>query len=397
MKKDRDEGTNKTRVYAPFTDGEEERTAGSRRAKPFNRRQDTGASYDWVYQDQPEKPLFIDLSDELSDEPSEEDAKEKPKKKRGLKKEKVNKKKNKPKKKNGKKQEKQPRNWKNVIGWIMAAVVALGIMAGLYFVFLLDTVKVEGNEQYADASIIELSGLHFGTHMLLCNLDAAKENIQQNPYLKVVSIERSLPRTVVITVQERKETAAIRSMDYDVIIDSEGHVLSIGSGSDLSGLLNVYGISVTGFQVGKPIGDSTDFRTNALLTIFDSLQASELMEEVSEIDLSNTMRVTFRTPGGVTVLIGQPEGLEDKLGWMRDGLASLKRSGVSGGTLDVSARGGAIYSPEQHASQNTDTQEPPPEDTDPAEPPPEDGDPDDGAPADTPEPEDQPTPSPDDV
>lgn len=374
MAKRRDEDSNKTRVYAPTSNGGGERAPGGRRAKPLFGQGSAGVSYGWVRQEQPENPLVVDLEEALEEELEAQKAsaggkaarKDKPAKKKKAKRKNAR----------GKKKKDAPqRDWKNVLSWALAVITALGIMAALYFVFLLDTVVVEGNDLYADSSIAELSGLKANTHMMFCDIGAAAENIEQNPYLKVISVERSLPRTIIITVEERKEMAAIRSSAYDVIIDHEGHVLSIGSGSDLSGLINVYGISVTGFQVGKPIGESTDYRTNALLNIFAGLERLALTEQIAEIDLSNTMRVTFRTAEGITVLIGQPEGLDDKLEWMQDTLLSLRRSGVKDGMLDVSPRGGAIYSP---AAQN----DPVPEDDAPEDGTPEDDTPEDDTPED---------------
>jgi hypothetical protein len=61
---------------------------------------------------------------------------------------------------------------------LIAGVAALGLLLLGYFVFLLETVAVDGNETYSDASIVELSGFHAGTHLLLCDLDKAKAGVR---------------------------------------------------------------------------------------------------------------------------------------------------------------------------------------------------------------------------
>ncbi len=272
----------------------------------------------------------------------------------------------------------QPLDRKKLLAYLIAGVAAVGLLLSGYFVFLLEHIEVDGNEQYSDQSIIELSGLKAGRHMLLCDLNEAKVSIGTNAYLKVVSVKRELPRTIRITVQERQEIAAIVSQGYDVIIDKEGYVLSIGAGSDLSGLLRITGMSQLGFEVNAPIGTRSDFQTQTLLTMIEQLMAFELFDDVSELDLSNPLRVCLYTDEGITVVIGQAENLSDKLAWMRDALPSLRTGGITEGTLDVSAKGGAIFSPdkiiktpqenpEQEAPSNEDPAEDPADPDDPGD------------------------------
>lgn len=249
------------------------------------------------------------------------------------------------KKKKRLKKKREPLDQKRLLIVLITCVAALGLLLLGYFVFLLDTVAVDGNETYSDAGIVELSGFHAGTHLLLCDLNKAKAGIEANPYLKVLSIRRELPRTIRISVEERKEVAALAGQGYDVIIDKEGYVLSIGAGSDLSGLLRVTGMSQLGFHVNQKLGANSDFQTQTLLSMIEQLMTFDLLKDVAELDLSNPLNVCLYTRDGITVTFGQPDDLPGKLAWMRDVLPSLQAGGITGGTLDVSAKGGPIYSP----------------------------------------------------
>ncbi len=243
------------------------------------------------------------------------------------------------------KKERKPLDRRKLIIVLTVLVAAFGLLLSGYFVFLLDTVTVDGNKTHSTDSIVALSGLQRGEHMLMCNLSKVKSNIESNPYLKVVSIQRELPRTVKITVEERKEIATIAGQGYDVIIDKEGYVLSIGAGSDLSNLLRVNGMSQIGFHVNQKLGANSDFQTRALLSMIQQLQEYDLLKDTKELDLSNPLNVCLYTRDGITVTIGQPENLAEKLAWMRDALPSLREGNITSGTLDVSAKGGAIFSP----------------------------------------------------
>ncbi len=251
------------------------------------------------------------------------------------------------KKRHRRNEQKEPSDPRKVLTGLITGVVLASLLLAGWFVFLLEDIQVKGNQQYSADSIISLTGLTAGRHMLLCNLEEAREGVEANPYLKVVSIERKWPRTIVITVEERKEAAVIHTLDGDVIIDLEGHVLSIGSGSDLSHLVWVVGVSLTGYQVNQTIANDTDFQTQTLLTLLEKLQEYDLVSQVAQADISNPLRIWLLTRDGIQVVLGQSTELDDKLTWMKAALPSLQISGITSGTLDVSAKGGAIWSPDK--------------------------------------------------
>lgn len=248
-------------------------------------------------------------------------------------------------KKERQRKQRNPINPKTLLSISIGVVSMALVLAALYFVFIVDTILVEGNARYSESSIIEISELATGRHMLLNNLDKAKARIVANPYLKVVSIERELPRTIHIVIEEREEVAAIAVQDYVVIIDMEGHVLSIGAGSDISSLLRITGISQLGFQVNQKLDTGSDMQIRALMLILEQMEAYSLRADIVSIDLTNPLRLTMQTTDGITVLLGQPENMEQKMYWLRQTLPSLRGGGITQGTLDVSPKGGAIYSP----------------------------------------------------
>ncbi len=240
---------------------------------------------------------------------------------------------------------KEPMDGKRIIALGILIVALIGLLLAAYFMFLVENIEVEGNERYSAQSIVEMSGLLMGRHMLFVNETKAKEGIEQNPYIQVVSIERELPRTLRITVEERKEMAVISVQGYDVVIDSKGHVLSIGAAQSTTGLIHIIGISQLGFQVNQPLGPGSDMQVKALMALLEQLDTHNLNAEVSGIDLSNPLRLTMQTVEGVTVVLGQADNLSDKMDWLRETLPSLRAGNITNGTLDVSAKGGAIYSP----------------------------------------------------
>ena len=228
---------------------------------------------------------------------------------------------------------------------IFGLFIFVCMVAAVYFTFLLSDIIVTGNQQYSANYIVEQSGLEIGQHMFFVDLDEAKANIESNPYLQVNSITYIFPSRVRIDIDERKEVAGLVGLDYNVIIDKNGYVLSMSGGTDLTGLLQVSGISMTGFQLGQRIGESSDFATATLISIINKLEEYELVNYIQSLDLTTPLAITMYTATGFKIFIGQPTDLDKKFSSLKKLLPKFTSSGVATGTLYLSAKGGTVYSP----------------------------------------------------
>lgn len=225
------------------------------------------------------------------------------------------------------------------------AFIVIAVLVALYYTFLLKNIVVSGNETYSDEYIVGLTGLQYGTHMLLCDLDAARTGIEQDPYLQVDAVDYIFPARVRIQVTERKEVAGIIGLDYNIIIDHNGYVLSMGGGTDLSGLLQVTGVSMTGFQVGQRLGQTDDFGTATLVTMINKLEEYLLIDDIASLDLTTPLAIVMYAKNGLKIHVGQPTDLAEKMLSLHKNLPQFVSAGINKGTLYLSARGGTVYSP----------------------------------------------------
>ena len=231
----------------------------------------------------------------------------------------------------------------------IAGIAGIIVLALGFFLFRLSDILVTGNEQYSSDYVIELSGLKLGRHMLFCDLDAAKTGIEQDPYLQVDSVDYLFPSRVRIKVTERKEVAALVGLDYNVIIDHSGYVLSMSGGTDVSGLVQVSGVSMSGFQVGQRLGQSDDFSTATLLSIINALEDYMLLDDIASIDMTTPLAITLTARNGIKIFVGQSTDLADKMATLYQLLPRFTQNGITSGTLYLSAKGGAVYSPQGSA------------------------------------------------
>ncbi len=228
------------------------------------------------------------------------------------------------------------------LAFVLLMMAAVGI--ALYYGFLLSDVVVMGNEEFSTGYIVELSELKLGTHMLFCDLDQAEANISENPYLQVESVTYIFPSRVRIVVSERKEVAGIIGLDSTVIIDKNGYVLSMTAGTDISDLIQVSGVSMTGFQLGQRLGQGNDFSTATLIQLISVLEQYGLSSSIKSIDLTTPLAITMTATNGLMIHVGQATDLESKLDVLSRILPQFFAKDVYTGTLYLSAKGGTVYS-----------------------------------------------------
>ncbi|MEN6636402.1 MAG: FtsQ-type POTRA domain-containing protein [Clostridiaceae bacterium] len=226
--------------------------------------------------------------------------------------------------------------------FVFVILVAVGV--ALYYGFLLSDVVVMGNESYTSDYIIERSGLKLGTHMLFVDLDKAEESIEQDPYLQVDSLTYIFPARVRIVVTERKAVAGIVGLDSNVIIDKNGYVLSMAGGTDLSDLIQVTGVTASGFQLGQRLGQDNDFSTATLVQLISVLEQYNLSSSIKSIDLTTPLAITMTAQSGLMIHVGQTTDLDTKMVVLSKLLPQFISKGITYGTLYLSAKGGTVYS-----------------------------------------------------
>lgn len=109
-----------------------------------------------------------------------------------------------------------------VIG--IVAIVAC-VWSVLWFTPLVTVkhVEVQG-VVHGDAKAIEAaSGITAGQKMLRVNTKQAAQNIASEPWVHVISVGRTWPSTVTISVTEYEPVLFMRATDGDHLFDGEGH------------------------------------------------------------------------------------------------------------------------------------------------------------------------------
>ena len=117
--------------------------------------------------------------------------------------------------------------------WTVEASAAVGFRVG--------DVIVVGRSETAQADLLATLRLKRGTPLFGFDSEAARKRVERLPWVRAASIERVLPDTVVVTVEERVPLAVWQHKGQLALIDREGRVIMRDGLDRFSHLLLVVG------------------------------------------------------------------------------------------------------------------------------------------------------------
>lgn len=241
------------------------------------------------------------------------------------------------------------RRWTALLGTAGVLALLLGVM---YFgVFTVRTVRVVGNSTIPDAEIIRLSEIRAGQPMLGLDSGKVERAIQRNAGLKFRYMEKELPGTVILRVQERE---ACCWMTYNGILytmDKNRTVLSETENLDdvPSKLVRVDGLNIrSGTVVGQTLTMESTDQQETYANLFLEMKVLGCTELIEQADLSNLSSLLLTTRDGFTVSMGTRDNIHAKLRSMLLTREEVLRRGYRGGVINVTLPETPIFSPQSN-------------------------------------------------
>ena len=257
----------------------------------------------------------------------------------------------------------------------VAVVVALTMGATVFF--QVETIVVSGNSRYTQEQVVEASGIQIGDNLYHMNKFQAAQDIREKlPYIGEVSIQRSLPSTILITVTEWEAVARVEAPDPAQVqqlqtqedtetdiseeesapleVAQEAWLISVGGKLLEPAPEGNTAISVTGITPIMPragtllsLPQAEQPQLQALLALLSGLQEMGMLSEVSAIQLGGA-QVVMRYQERFDVKMPLNADFSYKLSALRESVTEVERKlgeGISG-TFDLTQEDKtAIYTP----------------------------------------------------
>jgi len=200
------------------------------------------------------------------------------------------------------------------IRWLMYILFVLLVSLSLFFFiqssfFAVSSIEVIGNKSVSVEDVIKLSGLMRGENIFKVDLAGAEEKIHINSMIEEVSIERKLPRTIVIQIKERIPVALIPAAEGFLEIDINGYVLGKITNFEGNQLPIITGVNfLPTVALGTKL-ESSELQMGLKMVAQMDSRAKEL---VAEIDVFDPQQLKVYTIQGAEVRFGDASNFQEK-------------------------------------------------------------------------------------
>ncbi len=212
-------------------------------------------------------------------------------------------------------------------------------------VFSIEKITILGNKEFMYNDISKLSGIAAGQNILKLDKELTRNRIESNPYIEVMSISRSFPYEVIITVREREAIAFIEYLTSNILFDEEGVALEVSESNEVYDYIKATGLNIQGFVLGEELLVEDVYRLDSLKRVLSEVKTQNLKDDISEISVRDVNDIRMISDGGLSIRLGQAVEVDKKLRWMKTEQFKQIEDGDVPGELDLSVHAQAVFNP----------------------------------------------------
>lgn len=242
-----------------------------------------------------------------------------------------------PKRRRKKKRRKKHYMLRLILILIAAAAIFLILRSPL---FDISYIRVEGNSLLSDEEIIEMAGVAEGDNMFSVSSRKVRNTLEENAYIASAEIDRQIPDTYVIKIEENKPTLAIKFQENYVILDEDGTAIDYSENSQTATILS--GISITEYEIGRIPTLQEGCDLSAVLAMLRDVNDSGLYFKRMEMVTSTSVKANITD----TLLCqGECADIAENVESIKAAVYDLGQKGVSRGVIYISGDGYAAFNP----------------------------------------------------
>ena len=146
------------------------------------------------------------------------------------------------------------------------------------------TITVEGNRELSKGKILKLAQLKRHDNILSLNLNTLHRRLVAHPWVAAAEIERTLPDTIHIRVNERVPIAIV-DLDRLFYLDEKGDIFKPVESSDKARVPIVSGLALLDFDFEDP------WRSGLFRSVMEVLRLSRRHENVMQLHMLHRIHV----------------------------------------------------------------------------------------------------------
>ena len=181
---------------------------------------------------------------------------------------------------------------------MLCFVVIIGAIAAAMAVFFkADHIEITGNNRYQTEDVLAASELKIEDNLYFLNKYAVAEKISAAlPYVESVQINRRLPDTLCIRVQECVCNVAVQHEGKTWILCDSGKIVDVMEPEAAQNCTQVTGVTPEDPQVGAMLAadEQTQLALEQLMEMIHQLRTKGMLADVQEIHLEEASVITMR-------------------------------------------------------------------------------------------------------
>ncbi len=208
-------------------------------------------------------------------------------------------------------------NVKKLIAILMTVLFVVALAVSFFVITTINKVNVHfsAGKNINCTEVQKTLDGNLGKSFFFINEQEVKDSLSVYPYTEVLSISKSFPNVIEVSIKERQEVYSIKVGEDVLIISETGHLLRIIPSASYQPSrdiinMNIDTIGVTQKELGKVIVTTSD---QLFLTVLDMAKSVNLTDCIKEIfidkyDAPNELSdVEFITYTGVRICVYKAE------------------------------------------------------------------------------------------
>ena len=220
-------------------------------------------------------------------------------------------------------------------GFAVTAVLVVGVVVSIFILFKIGEIKVEGNEIYTAAQIIEASEIELGDNLYAPSSLVVQHKFDSTlPYIKSISLKHELPDTLVICVKEAKAKYAFKASTKFLLTDADLKLLEIADKLP-HGAAVIEGVGLKGAEIGET-AQFKDTQKGEYVRMIEKELTKNKLDNITLISVQNPVELTAVYGDQITIQFGQADELEYKCALAAKAIANvLEENKNAEGTVNV--------------------------------------------------------------
>ena len=230
---------------------------------------------------------------------------------------------------------------------VLSVLLICGAIVGaMTFLFRVNEIEISGVSHYSEAEILTAAGVKQGDNLYLINkYDVADDIFAELPFVQSVQINRRLPDTLTIAVQECIPVGAVKQDGGTWLISSRGKILASVEAEEAMIYPVIDGVTLLSPAVGTTIalGEEKKETELKMLELFLEMEEKNMLPQLRGVHMGDESVITMDYADRFTVKFAWDADFDYKLQNLQVVISKLEVNET--GVIDLTRDGVANFIP----------------------------------------------------